>query len=78
MCATSFKSKFDLKLKIEKTLTCLNELKNGGTHGTHGTHLVKSLIYNGILCARNENIPGTHFTKLAHTFTGAEPQHREP
>jgi hypothetical protein len=78
MCATNFKLKFDLENKMGISIRCVNELKNAGTHGTHGTHLVKSLIYNDILCARNENIPGTHFSKLAHTLTGGEPQHREP
>ena len=76
MCATNFKSKFDLENKMGISIRCVNELKNAGTHGTHGTHLVKSLIYNDILCARNENIPGTHFSKLAHTLTSAEPQHQ--
>ena len=75
MCATIFKSKFDLENKMGISIRCVNELKNAGTHGIH---LVKSLIYNDILCARNENIPGTHFSKLAHTLTGGEPQHREP
>ena len=56
----------------------VNELEKAGTSGTSGTNEDNVLHINDLRCARNENVPGTSWHKLAQEVTGGEPQHREP
>lgn len=60
-------------IKLFKT-----NLKKVAQAGTSGTNLNNMLYINDLRRARNANVPGTSWHKLAQEVIVAEPQRREP